>query len=171
MGAIMLKAFAAVLALLACMATSARADLDQDCAASAPDWPKMIRSCRAVIKQKPQAAFAYITLCYAYERSGQSERGLADCDRGIKLAPKNSMAYVNRGAAYIGMKKYDRALVDIRKGLELDPNNVTAYVNRAYVYEQTNEPDRAITDYRRVLRMKPDHAYAKDALKRLKADP
>ena len=81
------------------------------------------------------------------------------------------MAYVNRGAAYIGMKKYDRALVDIRKGLELDPNNVTAYVNRAYVYEQTNEPDRAITDYRRVLRMKPDHAYAKDALKRLKADP
>jgi tetratricopeptide (TPR) repeat protein len=167
----MLKTFAAILAVLACMATSARADIDQDCIGSGPDWAKMIRACSTIIKQRPKAAFAYITRCYAYERSNQSERAMPDCNMGVKLAPKNSMAYVNRGAAYIGMKKYDRALGDIRKSLELDPKNATAYVNRAYVYEQTGERDRAVADYRRTLELKPDHAYAKDALKRLDAKP
>ena len=167
----MLKTFAAVLAVLACMATSARADLDQDCSSSAPDWAKMVRSCSAVIKRSPNAAFAHITLCYAYERLNQSERAMPYCNTGVKLAPKNSMAYINRGAAYIGVKNYDHALVDVRKGLELDPKNATAYVNRAFIYEQLGERDRAIADYRRTLELIPGHTYARDALKRLEAKP
>jgi len=81
------------------------------------------------------------------------------------------MAYVNRAAAHIALKDYDRALADTNKALQLDGNHTTAFVNRAYLYERLGERDRAIADYRRALQIDANKQYARDALKRLGAQP
>ena len=156
--------------VLLCAGTAAWADAAADCEKSR-DWPLKIRACTAVIAADPRAGWAFINRAWAYERNGQFQNALADGNKAVELSPRQPMAYVNRAAAHIALKDYDRALADTNKALQLDGNHTDAFVNRAYLYERLGERDRAIADYRRALQIDANKQYARDALKRLGAQP
>jgi Tfp pilus assembly protein PilF len=100
-------------ALLTCSAaTQSGDDNSVRCASQDPDV--RIAGCTAVIQAgigtTSEMANAFTNRCAGYNRKGQYDRAIVDCDQAIKVDPNYSQAFVDRGVAYLSKSEYDRAI-------------------------------------------------------------
>ena len=96
--------FAFTSALLTCSAaTQTGDDNSARCASQDPDV--RIAGCTAVIQAgtgtTSEMANAFTNRCGAYNRKGEYDRAIVDCDQAIKVDPNYAEAFVDRGIAYL----------------------------------------------------------------------
>lgn len=114
-----------------------------------------------VIKQSPDAAFAYNNRGIARFNSGQTEEALADYERAVALHPGYSSAYYNKGLANQGLGNYDKAVEDFSKAIDLNPPYASAYTARGIVeMDIFRDLPAALEDFTRAIRINPGFAQA-----------
>ncbi|HLH92525.1 MAG TPA: tetratricopeptide repeat protein [Xanthobacteraceae bacterium] len=153
------------LAALAVFPPSAVADVVSDASACENQSDEIgIAACSRAIasrryKGKDLAAL-YLNRSAEYNKKGDFDRAIADCNEAIRLDPKNAPAYNNRGNAYRAKGDRDHAIADYSEAIRLNPKYAFAYYNRGNAYADKGDRDRAIADYSEAIRLDPKYAFA-----------
>lgn len=112
-------------------------------------YKRLIRDCNAFIAHNDRRAEeGYSARAWVYNRNGEYEKALEDCNHAIKINPGYANSYLNRAAAYLGLRKYQRALDDCNKCIGLASYWADAYLLRAAVYDKLGEEQLALGDRR-----------------------
>ncbi|MFL5344443.1 MAG: O-antigen ligase family protein [Hyalangium sp.] len=77
----------------------------------------------------------------------------------------------NLATALLALGRIDEAHQAASDAVTEAPESVDARLVLAHVLEQAGTPQEALAQYRRILTLQPDHASAREALRRLGADP
>jgi tetratricopeptide (TPR) repeat protein len=99
---------------------------------------------------------------FVYDRKGEYDKAISDCNEAIRLKPDDAYAFSGRGFAYASKGEYDKAISDYDEAIRLKPDQNDYFVNRGSAYESKGEYDKAISDCNEAIRLKPDDAYAFD---------
>jgi len=97
---------------------------------------------------------------FVYDRKGEYDKAISDCNEAIRLKPDDAYAFSGRGFAYASKGEYDKAISDCNKAIRLKPDDAYAFDNRGIAYANKGEYDKAISDYDEAIRLKPDDADA-----------
>ena len=140
-------------------------------------WSEQIAGCTKAIESGQFAAKdlaqAYTSRAYAYARTRDIDRSLADLDQAITLDPGNAFAVGGRGDMYLVKKDYAHAIAAYTAAIAIEPDNAPAFTGRAMAYYLTSDADRAIADCDAAIRLQPAYAsalYWRGLAKRLKGD-
>ena len=175
-------AIGALIALLGCTVSPARADVAACARAETP-----VAKLDCLLKYSPSDAKGYLERGKEFETMRLFDRALADLTKAIELQPDNPVHYVERGKAYndlafwneMGIKPYVKdpaaarghgmnAVADYTKAIQIDPRNAETYLLRALAYQYAlRDNQRAKTDFREVLRLKPGDREAQQRLDNL----
>ncbi len=90
-----------------------------------------------------------------YQRSGQSEKALADATKVLLSNPKNVNALVVSGSAKMALQKYQEAVADFSSALALQPKLSVALVFRAQAYFKNKDYQKAIADLNTAIKNDP----------------
>ncbi|MFZ4639746.1 MAG: tetratricopeptide repeat protein [Nodosilinea sp.] len=85
------------------------------------------------------------------QKSGQSEKALADLNQALEIEPTSAKLYFQRGNLQLDLGDLQGAIEDYSKALELDPNYKDAYLNRGNARADLGDESGAIEDYTTVL--------------------
>jgi tetratricopeptide (TPR) repeat protein len=97
---------------------------------------------------------------FVYDRKGEYDKAISDCNEAIRLKPDDAYAFSGRGFAYASKGEYDKAISDCNEAIRLKPDDAYAFDNRGIAYANKGEYDKAISDYDEAIRLKPDDADA-----------
>ncbi|OQW58715.1 MAG: hypothetical protein A4S14_06700 [Proteobacteria bacterium SG_bin9] len=81
---------------------------------------RLIVACSEVIRNDPNAAWAYLNRGIAHGASGDTTRELADYNKAIELDPKLANAYQNRAVIAFNNGEFASAAADFAKAVELN---------------------------------------------------
>ncbi|XP_072048501.1 tetratricopeptide repeat protein 12-like [Amphiura filiformis] len=76
----------------------------------------------------------YTNRAQAYNRLGDYDNALKDCEAAMFLGPKTVKAYIHQGKAYVGQGKYEEAINSYEEILTFDPKQgkiVNEYISNA----------------------------------------
>lgn len=92
---------------------------------------------------------------WKYDRAGQFEKALSECNTAIKLDPKNAYAYCSRGDVYLQLGQYKRTIDDCTKAIDLGHQCVVCYVDRAAAYGKMGQTANQNDDCEKAVSIKP----------------
>ena len=81
---------------------------------------RLIVACSEVIRNEPNAAWAYLNRGIAHGAGGDTTRELADYNKAIELDPKLANAYQNRGLIAFNNGEFATAAADFAKTVDLN---------------------------------------------------
>jgi tetratricopeptide (TPR) repeat protein len=120
---------------------------------------EQIAACTALIRSGKWSgkglAAVFGNRCFAYNKKGEFDRAIADCNQFLTLDPKNVHAFNSRGNSYEYKREYDRAIQDFDEAISLDPRYAAAFNNRGNAFHAKGQYDRAIQDYDEAIRLDP----------------
>jgi tetratricopeptide (TPR) repeat protein len=131
------------------------------------EYNQVIDEVNVVLQKNNKLGRAFALRGGAYNRRGDFERALADCEEAIRLSQDRkkdlALAYAVRGDIYGNLGDTDRAIRDCDKAIELDPTLALAYAARSDALGDSSELDRAIADADKAIELDPKfglaHAY------------
>ena len=88
--------------------------------------------------------------------SGDTKRGLSDCNQALKLEPRNAFALALRGDIYRLDEKWEAALRDADRALRVEPKMGRAYQVKGRVYFETTQYAAAIAAYTKAMEFSPN---------------
>ena len=126
------------------------------------------------ITLNPKYVMAYLNRGTCYQRMGEWEKALSDCDTVVKYYPVHpalpsiagpiSSYFTREGIRFAEAKDDQSALVSFRKAADAAPGDANILYNLGYEYLKNNDPERGKSTLMRVLQIKPDHAEARQLL-------
>ena len=105
-------------------------DLQAACApesGEACDLEALIAYYSQAILRDPTDAVAYHRRGFAYNRKGEFQNAIADCQEAIRLDPNNGVAYRILGSTHCLIGDYDEAIACCTAAIELDPSDAQAF--------------------------------------------
>lgn len=91
-----------------------------------------------------------------YQKSGQYDNAIVDCDRAIAVDPEDARAFLRRGFARLNCDQFDHAIADFDIAIRLNPGDADAFHCRGLAWHKKRLYDRAIADFDEAARLKPD---------------
>lgn len=159
------------LALLKCLAPdAATAQTNQDlkmCRDIKADPAAIIQSCGAFLSTRrtvdgrpaPATALAAIAAFrgFAYVRTGEQNRALADYDYALNIDPKAGYVYGLRANLHAAKREVKAALEDYDRAIQLTKGTALGenYANRGTVYLSVGEDALADSDFKNAVRFDP----------------
>ncbi|MCX5707968.1 MAG: tetratricopeptide repeat protein [Candidatus Omnitrophica bacterium] len=123
-------------------------------------WKNSLSLFNDVLRQYPQASFAYINRGGAYLELKDRDKAAADFRTAIKLDPNFAFAYVNLCDVDNLSGKYEEAVLNCKTALRLDPAKVKAYFNLGNAYVSLGQKPEAIEVYKKAISLDPDYVGA-----------
>lgn len=93
------------------------------------------------IEFDPYNAIYFCNRAAAYNRLGQFDNVIADCEAAIKLDPMYGKAYGRLGIAYSNLNRFADAKNAYMKAAQLDPSNPTYKANMKLAESKLGEGD------------------------------
>lgn len=119
-------------------------------------WTNTLTLFDHVIRQSPDAAFAYDNRGIAKYTGNDPDGALADYDQAIKLNPKYAGAFYNRGIVFYAVQEYEKARIDYTKAIELNPRFASSYAARGILEMDILKNDSlALKDYNQAIGINP----------------
>ncbi len=119
-------------------------------------WTNTLSLFDHVIRQSPDAPFAYNNRGIAKYTGNDLEGALADYSQAIKLNPKYAGAFYNRGIIFYAGREYEKARVDYTKAIELNPMFASSYAARGILEMDVLKNDSlALKDYNKAIEINP----------------
>ncbi|RHZ71996.1 hypothetical protein Glove_248g25 [Diversispora epigaea] len=97
-----------------------------------------------------------------YQKMGEYEESIEDCNRALEIEPNNVNALVvrGRGKTYSRIYKYEESITDLSKAIEIEPNNVDALISRGDAYIEIGKYEESIADLSRALEIESNNVEA-----------
>lgn len=119
-------------------------------------WTNTISLFNHVIRQAPDAAFAYNNRGIAKYTGNDYDGALADYNHAINLNPKYAGAFYNRGIIFSAVREYEKAMADYTKAVELNPKFASSYAARGILEMDIFKNDSlALLDYNKAIEINP----------------
>lgn len=122
------------------------------------------------IKINSRSSSAYYNRAYIYEKTGDYDKAIMDCNAAIKYYDSKEAVnigdnmlpqfYNTRALAYSDKGEYNLALSDFNEALRIKPDFVWAYSNRGDLYNKLRNYDSALIDLSRAIGIQPNFAPA-----------
>ena len=103
---------------------------------------------------------ALLTIAYAYDLSGDSDKALATYESALEKDPNNKDLWFNLARLLFMQEKYDEAIDGFKKVLESDPNDFDTYMNIGNAYLKLEKFDEAVPYYEKAIELQPDNPNA-----------
>ena len=133
--------------------------------------PMEIEQLKAVTKNSPKNAQAWISLGDALMDSRRFDEAVDAYQKGLELDPKNVNARVDMGTCYRGIGKFDKAVEEYRKAIQINPSFPTSHRNLAVVLatdlHQNQEAVKEIQKYLELAPNAPDAAEMRKMMQQL----
>lgn len=116
-----------------------------------------------MLKVKPSSRFYSSALMHGallYHDMGQTEKAIAQIQRGISQEPDNAEFYLYLGSFYEDIEKYQEALTALQKGLDVESKNDRLHFRMGVVYDKMGRRKDSIEAMKKVVQIKPDDAEA-----------
>jgi tetratricopeptide (TPR) repeat protein len=107
-----------------------------------------------------ELAAVHVNRCTAFDRKGDYDRAIPDCNEAIRLNPKSSSAFVSRCWAWQYKGDLERATEDCSEAIRINPEDSFAYTNRCAAWIRKNDFDRALPDCNEAIRLNKRNATA-----------
>lgn len=129
-----------------------------------------------VICRDRNNASAWMQRGLCYNRSGDTDRALADLNIACRLRPDDFHPWLERGRILRSLNRLDDAISDLSKAVELAPNDFHTRLELGTAYLANSNPDAANTNLREAERLSPNDVQLREpqprtdtALKRTEA--
>lgn len=106
-----------------------------------------IETINGALSQKPDASL-YNIKAYIYNKIGDYDKALENCNKSISLDISKPNPYKNRGLAYLGKNDYDKAIDNLNRAISIDPKYLQAYDVRGDVFLKKGDKDKAYINFR-----------------------
>ncbi len=91
-----------------------------------------------------------------YQKAGQYESAIMECDQAIAANPDDVRAFLRRGFARFNCGQFDRAIADFDEAIRLNPRDGNAFHCRGLIWHKKRLYNRAIQDFDEAIRLEPD---------------
>ena len=119
-------------------------------------WTNTLSLFDHVIRQSPDAAFAYNNRGIAKYTGNDLDGALSDYSQAIKLNPKYAGAFYNRGIIFYAGREYEKARVDYTTAIDLNPGFASSYAARGILEMDVLKNDLlALKDYNKAIEINP----------------
>jgi adenylate cyclase len=111
------------------------------------------------IASNPNAAFAWSTRGWTYQRAGSPEEAIRSFERGVLLSPFDPLLFVTfteMGVAFIGLGRFDEAVVAAKKALSQNQSFVPSYCCLTTALAHLGREAEARDAAAHLLELKPD---------------
>jgi tetratricopeptide (TPR) repeat protein len=127
-------------------------------------WDEVVESLTCLLdssylSQENQTA-TYASRSLAFQRNGQLDRSLADCDLVVELNKNSSWAYARRGKVHRLLGNLDIALRDYNSSLDLDSGCAWVLASRGEAHRLLHKYGRAIADLDRAIELDSKYLWA-----------
>lgn len=119
------------------------------------DFKAAVKGCSEVIRENPQAAWAYNIRGQVNSAMGNRSLAIADFTKAIELEPRNETYLLLRALVFIDSKAFEHAIADANKSIELNPKSAGGYVVRAIIHVRSGNDERAAQDCNHALKIDP----------------
>lgn len=107
----------------------------------------------------PYSSIGYTARAAFFQKQGQYQLALDDCNRAIKLDPESHSSYRSKASTFELLSKYDSALISINQAIELSPiENAGLFSQRASIFLNLNQPEKAASDMNKAISLSPKNS-------------
>ncbi|MBC7967625.1 MAG: tetratricopeptide repeat protein, partial [Fuerstia sp.] len=117
-----------------------------------------------VISRDRTNATAWMQRGLCYNRSGDTDRALADLNIACRLQPDNFQPWLERGRILRSLNRLDDAISDLSKAVELAPNDVSTRLELGQAYLANSDPDAAEANLLEAERLSPENGDVREAM-------
>ena len=103
---------------------------------------------------------ALLTIAYAYDLSGDSDKALSTYQTALEKDPNNKDLWFNLARLLFMQEKYDEAIDGFKKVLDSDPNDFDTYMNIGNAYLKLEKFSEAVPYYEKAVEIQPDNPNA-----------
>lgn len=103
---------------------------------------------------------ALLTIAYAYDLSGDSEKALSTYQSALEKDPANKDLWFNMARLLFMQEKYEEAIESFKKVLEYDAEDFDSYMNIGNALLKLEKFDESIPYYEKATQLKADNANA-----------
>ncbi|MFH0772470.1 MAG: tetratricopeptide repeat protein [Candidatus Omnitrophota bacterium] len=134
------------------------------------DYNGAIENYRKVIQIDPIHKIAQYNLGKSLLMNGNSEDGVAECEKALALGLDDVNMYRTLGKEYLKKKDWAKALEMYENIKRLDPKDDSAYFACGVLYMGLRDGWKAREEFKKAVEINPDNAEAHYELARLYAD-
>jgi len=98
----------------------------------------------------------------AYQRLGDTDKGLYYMDMALKKDSKDAVFYIRRSDLYVEIKKYEQSIVDLTQALDITPEDAMVFYKRGLSYYFSKKYKNAIQDFKDSLKHGAHESYEPD---------
>ena len=95
----------------------------------------------------------YNLRAYCFNKKGEFNKAMEDCNKAIALDTNRPNFYKNRGLAYHGKLEYDKAIEQFNKSMTIDPAYMYAYTGRGETYLKMGKLENAASDFKKACEL------------------
>lgn len=132
------------------------------------DFKAAVKGCSEVIRENPQAAWAYYSRGSANSAMGNTSLAMADLTKAIELEPGNAAYLLFRALLFAHDNAFEHAIADVNKSIDLNPKSADGYLARAIIYAKSGNFEGAAQDCNHALKIDPKTG---ESCKRVIASP
>jgi len=119
------------------------------------DFKAAIKGCSEVIRENPQAAWAYYSRGSANSAMGDTNLAMADVTKAIELEPGNAAYLLFRAMLFLHDNAFEDAIADANKSIELNPKSADGYLGRAIIHGKSGNFEGAAQDCAHAFKFDP----------------
>jgi tetratricopeptide (TPR) repeat protein len=120
------------------------------------DFKAAVKGCSEVIRENPQAAWAYYVRGSANSAMGKTSLAIADLTKAIELEPGNAPYLLFRALLFLHDNAFEHAIADANKSIELNPTSADGYLGRAIIHGKSGNFEGAAQDCNHALKIDPE---------------
>jgi hypothetical protein len=117
------------------------------------DFKAAVKGCSEVIRENPQAAWAYYSRGTANSAMGKTSLAMADLTKAIELEPGNASYLLFRALLFLHDNAFEHAIADANKSIELNPKSADGYLGRAIIRGKSGNFEAAAQDCDHALKI------------------
>jgi Tfp pilus assembly protein PilF len=114
----------------------------------AQEYKKAVKHLKAVTKEDPSNARAWLLMGDAYSSWGKHKQAVEAYEKALGLDAAQKEALMGMGMSYGNMRKYAEAIVPLKHLVEIEPSNALAHFYLGVSYEALRSMNMAWEEYK-----------------------